>query len=509
LHNYRDVEFVVRRWIFIAHGVTTFLYKFPILKIESLNLKKKIFKMTRGCSLEQDLRLLINNPKYSDIEILCEDEKILYGIRAILAARSEVFDRLLYNGMKESYEKQISLPKINSFGMEIILEYIYTGSIKEESLTKNNTIEAFYAANYFQLLDLQDFIIKIVKNKLETENYSPELLSKAAEKIPLSEDNVLLNLLVEAVAITPLYTIEFGRLSTLGLEYLLSCTHEKENFFATPEYEVFRYSAIIAAKQVSNDAFKTLKRQLPSLEQLENSIQVKNEFITDNQNVTKELEPLVKFIDFSQIKGKILADIIEPLKIISTEIILCAYRQKVTSLNNDDINGTRGIPYNFDYVWDKSACGSKLIIENNKKVVSAPSGVNSYQGIRSKVALEDNGIFEFDFIIEKECKPAWVGVCSSEHLNFESMSTAQSTIWVLSSTGYCFNSGRGSNYCQPFGDGAKVIIHLNMNKKTCAFTVNGIKYPEVSGWNNLPSKLYPLVTLRYPGRYRIQSYHRK
>ena len=55
--------------------------------------------MTRGYSLGQDLRLLVNNPKYSDIEILCEDEKKLHACRAILAARSEVFDRLLYNGM--------------------------------------------------------------------------------------------------------------------------------------------------------------------------------------------------------------------------------------------------------------------------------------------------------------------------------------------------------------------------------------------------------------------------
>src|SRR6185369_7259625 len=137
--------------------------------------------MTRGYSLEKDLRLLINNPKYSDIEILCEDGKKLYGCRAILAARSEVFDRLLYNGMKESYETQISFPKINSTGMEIVLEYVYTGSIKDESLTKDNIIEAFYAADYFQLPDLQDFIMKVFKNMLKknpTENYSPELLSK-------------------------------------------------------------------------------------------------------------------------------------------------------------------------------------------------------------------------------------------------------------------------------------------------------------------------------------------
>ena len=44
--------------------------------------------------------------------------------------------------MKESYEKQISFPEINSSEMNIILEYIYTGSVKE-SLTKNNLVETF------------------------------------------------------------------------------------------------------------------------------------------------------------------------------------------------------------------------------------------------------------------------------------------------------------------------------------------------------------------------------
>src|SRR5436190_21001405 len=92
--------------------------------------------MMRGDSLEQDLKLLINNPKYSDIEILCKDEKKFYCCRAILAARSDVFDGLLYNGMKESYEKQIYFSTINSSGMEIILEYIYTGPIQENSLTR-------------------------------------------------------------------------------------------------------------------------------------------------------------------------------------------------------------------------------------------------------------------------------------------------------------------------------------------------------------------------------------
>ncbi|RIA81899.1 hypothetical protein C1645_881336 [Glomus cerebriforme] len=399
--------------------------------------------MTRGYSLEKDLIILLNNPKYSDIEILCEDEEKLYGCRAILAARSEVFDRLLYNGMKESHEKKISFPKINSLAMKIILEYTYTGSIKEESLTKNNIVETFYAADYFQLPNLQDFIIKTFKNTLNNnlpEN-SPELLSKVAEIMPLTEDNILLNLLIESVAKFPLNTIEFGRLSIAGLQYLLSYTYEKEKPFVTPEYEVFRYSAILAAKQ--------------------------------------------------------------PLGIVPSETILNVYRL-VAKLNDSYLNNIRGTQLSA-YVWDESACGSKLIIEDNGKVVYAKNDCSSHQNVRAKMVLEENqGIFEWDVIIEKCCNASWVGVCA-ENFNYETFAGYQPTGWVLGSGGSYYSDYKClNNYCPNFVDGTKITVHLDMNKRTCAFTVDGIKYPEVSGWDNLPSKLYPVVSLRYPGRFRIQ-----
>jgi hypothetical protein len=111
--------------------------------------------MARGCSLNQDLKLLVNNPKYSDIEILCKDEKKLYGCRAILAARSEVLEGLLYNGMKESFEGKISFPAIDSSGMKILLEYIYVGSLREDSLAKENIVGTYKAADYFQIQSLQ------------------------------------------------------------------------------------------------------------------------------------------------------------------------------------------------------------------------------------------------------------------------------------------------------------------------------------------------------------------
>ncbi|CAG8465550.1 uncharacterized protein OCT59_000904 [Rhizophagus irregularis] len=463
--------------------------------------------MVRGYSLNQDLKLLVNNPKYSDIEILCKDERKLYACRAILAARSEVLDGLLYNGMKESFEKQISLPTINSCGMEIILEYIYVGSIKENSLTKDNIVETYYAADYFQITSLQELIMNNFRNSLEnnyTRNYLPELLSKVAEIMPLSEDNILLDLFVKEIASVSLNDIEFGRLSITALQYLLFYTYEKEIPFATPEYEVFRYSAILAAKQVSNITYKTLMERLPTLEQIEDSIQLENKFIANHQKVSKELDPLIKYIDFKRIKRSQF-DFIEPLKIIPAEII----QQNSEPINTDLIN-IRGIPIyrikESDLFWDESACGSNLNISDNGKVVSASDYCNYQRSVRANILLENKGIYEWDVIIEKACTYAWVGVCASENFSFQTAAGLQPTGWVLGSGGYCANST--SKYCPSFGDGTKVTVHLDMNKRTCAFTVNGTKYKEVLAWNDLPSKLYPVVSLRRSGCFRIQPYQK-
>ncbi|CAI2169327.1 4342_t:CDS:1 [Funneliformis geosporum] len=467
--------------------------------------------MTRGFSLEQDLRLLINNPKYSDIEIICKNEKKLHGCRAILAARSEVFDRLLYSRVGESYEKQISFSKINSSGMEIILEYVYTGVVKEESLTKENIVEAFIAADYFQLPELQDFIMKIVKNTLEkncNDNYSPELLSKIVDMMPLTEDNILSNLLIETISVIPLNNIEFGRLSATALRVLLSCTLEKEKHFVTPEYEVFRYCIILVARQISDDATKSLLNRLPTLEHMDSFKQRNDVLIPDHHKVANELEPLIKFIDFKRIKSQILANIIEPLNIIPVETIFNVYRHKAIS-NNTDSNEVRGcIPASIksSYVWDESTSGSKLIIEDNGKVVRASDTCQNHQSVRAKMTLENQGIFEWDVIIEKACMWAWVGVCAKENFNYEEFAGTQSTGWVLGNSGSIYYSSKyKEGYCSNFTtDNSKVTVHLDMNKRTCSFTVNGVKYPAVSEWKELPSKLYPVVSLVHPGQFRIQ-----
>src|SRR5437764_13584198 len=132
---------------------------------------------------------------------------------------------------------------------------------------------------------------------------------------------------------------------------------------------------------------------------IRNSTKIENKFIADHQKVVKELDPLVKFIDFRRITTQILDSIIEPLEIVPTEIILNANQHNIMS-DNSDLNYIRGIQllYKSDYVWNESSCGSNLIIEDEGKVVYASDDCHIHRSVSTKTLLEYKGIFEWDFI---------------------------------------------------------------------------------------------------------------
>ncbi|GBC03175.1 hypothetical protein RclHR1_00500023 [Rhizophagus clarus] len=470
--------------------------------------------MTRGHSLIKDLSALIDNSKYSDIEIVCEDGVKIYGCKAILASRSEVFDRMLFNGMKESYEKQIFFPEINSSSMRIVIEFLYTGRNVSDLLTSDNIVGTYHAADYLQLPDLQDFVVETLRESLDQRYYEsivPELLSESIEKMSDSAENPFLSLLAESVAKISLNTIDYSRLSFTALQYLLSYTFNKEKPFATPEYEVLRFGAIRAAYQVSNDAATSLKIRLPTLDKMGcpsklDSKMYDSEFIINRSKIAELLETLVDFIDFRRIDGKILKEIIDPLEIVPVDVIINTYRFLIKKSN---LPATRGIPYIDDksgYIWDKQASGSQLSIEKDGAVVRAIRGCSTHQNVRASVEIFDIGIYEWDVIIEKSCTYAWIGICSSEEFDYERFVGVQASGWVFGSNGLCYNNNHCINYGKTFGEGDIISVHLNMDNKTCSFSVNGRKFPTVSFWTNIPSRVYPVASLKYPGKFRIQRH---
>ncbi|CAG8663021.1 14099_t:CDS:1 [Ambispora leptoticha] len=463
----------------------------------------------KGSSLTHDLSLIVNSPRYSDISILCQND-VLYGCRTILAARSNIFDRILFPENRDSYLTEISFPDINSSTMKVVLDFIYTGSIREETLLKSSeAIEIYHAADYFLLPDLQDSILKFIEEFLKENEYglAIKLLNKAIEKMPLSQDNRLLILLTTYIAAIPLDSFPFEYFTVENLRALLAMTLNSDAYFATPEYEVFRYIILWGANQISEEAISIFKSRLPALEIAETVFP--QEFFP-NQQAVKYYElrsvvlritsPVLTYINFSLIKPNILANVIHPLGMISQPVLFEAYQFHV-GLNSITRRGGISCKIN-DLRWDNMACGPNIeIIDYGTRVLCTSS--TTVESVRGVNLLWGNGMYEWDVIVEEKSRCAWLGVCG-EGVDFTSYLGCQENMYVFSSDGQILNSGKSQKYGTKFGKGSTITVHLDMTRRTCAFSIDGIRYPVA--WSNLPEKLYPAAAIWKFGRLRIKPH---
>ncbi|CAG8763526.1 10419_t:CDS:1, partial [Acaulospora morrowiae] len=317
--------------------------------------------MPRGVSLENDFRAIIDDQTLSDLDIICSDDVTIRGCRIILAARSDFFHSLLFGQMREARQNEVTFPKIDSKTMRIILDYIYTGEISKSrgsTPTLDDLIEAYSAAEYIQLPELKVDILmdfEETMDKAPEVNFSPEMLSSAIEKLsPTAEPDQLLDMLAEGVAKMQLEDIPYEKLTNLALFYLVRHCKEKKRPLAKNQYSLFRYVTLHTASKVSQDALERFKHCLPPLEETY-GWSVYPEHLEDLKSVQQEMTELsriLKHIDFISISGKILADIIEPLKVVPLEILLDAYRHKA---KNEVVWEEKKAL--MEFTWDRNFCG--------------------------------------------------------------------------------------------------------------------------------------------------------
>lgn len=114
------------------------------------------------------------------------DEKI-HGHK-ILLARIPYFDNLFNSGMKESFEKEISLNFINSKIMTIIMKYIYTGRLNFEI---EETIPLYEACNYLGLEDLNVYCEEKIISISNSENACTILLKADEFNSTLMKEKII------------------------------------------------------------------------------------------------------------------------------------------------------------------------------------------------------------------------------------------------------------------------------------------------------------------------------
>ncbi|CAG8499462.1 6665_t:CDS:2 [Funneliformis mosseae] len=387
----------------------------------------------KGEFLGADLRAMFNNPVYSDIIITCKDGGVVYGSKLLLAARSDIFARLLIKDINnkendkennnnssslslnklnfDNSENNLTFTEFNSEILLIILEYLYMGNITMESLTLTNVVEAYLGAEYFLLPGLEEIIITFLDNALKCSadnNLSAKILTHASEFMLPSSDDTLFRTLHNCLVITPLESIDYDNLTTEGLTFILSPLNINTSYeeFVTSEYGVFRYITLWSAYHCdeNNDSILSyFEPLLPSsdhaehldageLEQLrklheKNSKKSKSKEI--KSSITTTLNALLPSVDFKLIHPSILANIIEPLDIVPNDMLIDAFRYQAQLPAGSGPKRNRGTitakPENLRLQWSQQACGKQCMLLENDILLKSSS--KKYEWARTTLPI--------------------------------------------------------------------------------------------------------------------------
>lgn len=93
---------------------------------------------------------LFQRPELSDLTLVIEQQDVKVN-RSLLAARSEYFHALLFNGMKETSLNRIELPTAELSSFRSILRFIYSGKLPLGDQTSVELADLLVAARYFCL----------------------------------------------------------------------------------------------------------------------------------------------------------------------------------------------------------------------------------------------------------------------------------------------------------------------------------------------------------------------
>lgn len=135
----------------------------------------------------QILDSYVNNQRFSDVTLVMENQVKIYGHK-IMLARIPYFDNLFNSGLKESFEKEISLNFISSKVMLIIIRYMYIGKL---TFDIDDAIPLYEACNYLGLDDLNVYCEEKILSISNFENACTILLKADEFNSTLMKEKII------------------------------------------------------------------------------------------------------------------------------------------------------------------------------------------------------------------------------------------------------------------------------------------------------------------------------
>ena len=349
--------------------------------------------------------------------------------------------------------------------------------------------------------DLQKVIIEFTKQTLRNgnENLGKILLSEFVEKFSLKADNEMGKLLVDWVSKIQLFPEDANKdsLSLMGLQYLLDKTYDTKKSFATYEIAILEYT-LIKTKQI------VLEENIDSIMDPYFMKYDSNSF----ERIKERLKPLLPFIDLRIVDAEDIVRKVEPLKLLPTEMLVYAYRQKVEKglveiqpMRGHMIFKWKSLDKEFNESWQSE---TKLRITNDGFTVEADSDLKRYRSVMGNLIIKGGGTHKWDILIEKLSETIYVGICCIGD-QFDKPGDKGFYGWALGSDGYVYFKKDWKQNNAKFKEGDVVTVIVNMYTKHCYFGVNDVINYEVFG-NSFPDEICPFVSLNKGSKVHVKSY---
>lgn len=191
-----------------------------------------------GCSIEHyddfitNISQLFHRPELSDLILVIENQEVKVN-RSILAARSQYFHALLYNGMKETCLTRIVLPSAELKSFRLLLKFIYSGRIQLSNLNTEEIADLLISARFFCFEKLACDIASYLKLHINKSNVW--LLYKVSKSLYLDQLAKACELFFDQNAEIILQQEEFLHLELQELKEMIN----RDSFFA-PEGTILR-----------------------------------------------------------------------------------------------------------------------------------------------------------------------------------------------------------------------------------------------------------------------------
>ncbi|EDV20616.1 uncharacterized protein TRIADDRAFT_50945 [Trichoplax adhaerens] len=140
------------------------------------------------CRLAQDLDQLFKTKKFADITFNIGKDQ-LKAHKAILAARSPVFDAMFKHCMEEQRQGTVDVSDIESDVFEEMIKFIYTG--EEPERIDDLAAEILAAADKYDLQRLKSLCENSISNNLTVENAAKVLIIADMHNSEVLRQNVL------------------------------------------------------------------------------------------------------------------------------------------------------------------------------------------------------------------------------------------------------------------------------------------------------------------------------